>query len=106
MSIVARKVTTLENALATLESHRVSPDQRLSYYSYDLNTLEASTAALDAACKPFGGRVPDAAFLVSGASQPRFFVEMTEKDLLEGMEMGYCEFQSWPFVDSISSILS
>ena len=93
MSIVARNVATLEKALTTLETHRVSPDQRLAYYSFALNTVEASAAALDAACKPFGGRVPDAAFLVVGGSYPRFFVEMTEQDLLQGMEMGYCKLK-------------
>lgn len=92
MSIVARNEKTLANALAELEALRVSPDQKLASYSFSLYTPEGSAAALDAACAPFDGRVPDAAFFVAGASTPKFFVEMTEEDLRKGMDDGYCRF--------------
>ncbi|KAG9037051.1 3-dehydrosphinganine reductase [Tulasnella sp. JGI-2019a] len=89
VSIVARNVEVLAAALKTLESHRVSPDQRLAMYSFPLNTGEGSAAALHAACEPFGGRVVDAAFLCAGSSQPDWFVNMDEAALLKGMEQGY-----------------
>ena len=90
VSIVARTESTLQAALKTLESHRMAENQRLAYYSFPLNTLEGAAQALDAVSKPFGGRVPDAAFLVAGASKPGFFVEMDEAELKKGMENGYC----------------
>lgn len=91
VSIVARNKDILAVALKTLESHRVSQDQRLASYSYSLNTQEGSAAALKAACEPFKGRVPDAAFLCAGSSQPGWFVEMDEAALKKGMEQGYCK---------------
>lgn len=91
MSIVARTEKTLQNALAELEKYRVSPDQKLAYYSFSLYTPEDSAAAIEAACAPYDGRVPDAAFFVAGASTPKFFVEMTEADLRKGMDDGYCK---------------
>ncbi|KAG9005748.1 3-dehydrosphinganine reductase [Tulasnella sp. JGI-2019a] len=89
VSIVARNKEILATALKTLESHRVSPDQHLASYSFPLNTGEGSAAALHAACEPFDGRVPDAAFLCAGSSQPGWFVDMDEAALKKGMEQGY-----------------
>ncbi|KAG8934336.1 3-dehydrosphinganine reductase [Tulasnella sp. 417] len=89
VSIVARTEKTLQDALKTLETHRVSPDQKLAYYSYSLTTAAGAKEALEAASAPFNGRVPDAAFLVAGASAPKFFVEMDEADLRKGMDDGY-----------------
>ncbi|KIO27102.1 hypothetical protein M407DRAFT_243453 [Tulasnella calospora MUT 4182] len=89
VSIVARTEKTLQDALKTLETHRVSPEQKLAYYSHSLNTVTGAKEALEAACAPFNGQVPDAAFLVAGASAPKFFVEMDEADLRKGMDDGY-----------------
>ncbi|KAG9041861.1 3-dehydrosphinganine reductase [Tulasnella sp. UAMH 9824] len=89
VSIVARTEQTLKDALRALETHRVSPRQKLAYYSYCLDTATGAKEALDAACAPFNGQVPDAAFLVAGASTPKFFVEMDEADLRKGMDDGY-----------------
>ncbi|KAG8898172.1 3-dehydrosphinganine reductase [Tulasnella sp. 403] len=89
VSIVARTETTLKKAHSLLEEQRVSPSQQLAWYSYPLNTHEGSAAALEAACAPYDGQVPDAAFLCAGAATPKFFVEMTEQDLKKGMEDGY-----------------
>ncbi|KAG8845456.1 3-dehydrosphinganine reductase [Tulasnella sp. 330] len=89
VSIVARNKEVLAAALKTLESYRVTPEQRLASYSFPLNTAAGSSGALHAACEPFGGRVPDAAFLCAGSSKPDWFVNMTEADLLNGMEQGY-----------------
>ncbi|KAG8947286.1 3-dehydrosphinganine reductase [Tulasnella sp. 424] len=94
VSIVARTEKTLQAALRTLETHRVSPEQKLAYYSYSLSTAAGAKEALEAACAPYGGRVPDGAFLVAGASAPKFFVEMDEADLRKGMDDGYW-IQAW-----------
>ncbi|KAG8942558.1 3-dehydrosphinganine reductase, partial [Tulasnella sp. 408] len=91
VSIVARTERTLKDALRTLETRRVSPGQKLAYYSYSLDTATGAKEALDAACAPFKGQVPDAAFLVAGASTPKFFVEMDEADLRNGMDDGYSD---------------
>ncbi|KAG8976134.1 3-dehydrosphinganine reductase, partial [Tulasnella sp. 427] len=97
VSIVARTEKTLQDALKTLETHRVSPEQKLAYYSHSLVTAAGSKEALEAACAPYNGRVPDAAFLVAGGSTPKFFVEMEEADLRKGMDDGYWvqAFSAW-----------
>ncbi|KAG8949494.1 3-dehydrosphinganine reductase, partial [Tulasnella sp. 419] len=62
VSIVARDEEKLRKAHQLLESHRVSPEQKLNWYSYGLNTASASAAALEAATAPYGGACPDASF--------------------------------------------
>ena len=45
-------------------------------------------------CRPFGGECPDAIFTCAGNSRPKFFVEMTEQELVDGMTGGYW-VQAW-----------
>ena len=40
------------------------------------------------------GETPDGVFLCAGGSKPKFFVEMSEDELLQGMDMGYW-VQAW-----------
>ncbi|KAF7314747.1 Protein kinase domain-containing protein [Mycena kentingensis (nom. inval.)] len=49
ISIVARDEKKLQDALAEIEKARVNPDQQLRFFSFDLNSADASAAALDAA---------------------------------------------------------
>ncbi|KDQ12773.1 hypothetical protein BOTBODRAFT_56572 [Botryobasidium botryosum FD-172 SS1] len=94
VSIVARDEAKLKEALEILEAARVDPNQIIKSYSFALNSYDASAAAIDAACVPYGGRSPDALFLCAGSSKPRFFVEMDEAELLDGMTTGYW-VQAW-----------
>ena len=64
---------------------RVSQSQMLNAYSHSLDTASASTLALEDVSRPFGGECPDAVFACAGSSKPKFFVEMDEQDLLNGM---------------------
>lgn len=63
-------------------------------YSFALDTAKASTDALEAVCEPYNGETPDATFTCAGASRPMFFVEMTDEDLIKGMNDGYW-IQAW-----------
>jgi len=89
VSIVARNEERLQKALETLEQSRQTPNQILKSYSFSLNNEANSEAALEAACKPHGGRCPDAVFTCAGASTPGFFVEENEASLKKGMDNGY-----------------
>lgn len=40
------------------------------------------------------GETPDGVFLCAGGSKPKFFVEMSEEELVQGMDMGYW-VQAW-----------
>jgi len=77
----------------------------LKAYSHSLDTAAASSDALEDACQPFGGQAPDAVFTCAGASKPMFFVEMDEKDMINGMTNGYW-VQAWTaFVSSYSLVV-
>ncbi|KAF7301724.1 Protein kinase domain-containing protein [Mycena indigotica] len=94
VSIVARDEKKLKTALAELEKARQNPDQKLNSYSFSLNEADASTAALDAASAPHGGRTPDVIFLCAGTATPGFFVEQTEVSLRKAMDSAYW-VQAW-----------
>ena len=59
-----------------------------------MNTAQESAAALTAACEPHGGKAPDAVFTCAGSSKPKFFVDLTEEEMLEGMVTAYW-VQAW-----------
>jgi hypothetical protein len=48
-------------------------------------------------CKPYGGEAPDAIFTCAGSSKPKFFVEMTGDELVDGMNNAYWiqAFTAW-----------
>uniref|UniRef100_A0A0W0FBR0 3-dehydrosphinganine reductase n=1 Tax=Moniliophthora roreri TaxID=221103 RepID=A0A0W0FBR0_MONRR len=94
VSIVARNQANLDKALGILTGHRVSPEQKVNAYSFDLSTATGSTKALDAVCEPFEGRAPDTVLCLAGMGRPKFFVEMTEEDLVQGMNGAYW-VQAW-----------
>jgi len=94
VSIVARDEERLQKALEEMEAVRQSPNQVLKSYSFALNDLTSSTAALGAACEPHGNRCPDAMFLCAGKSTPGFFVEQNGDSLRQGMDNGYW-VQAW-----------
>ncbi|KXN85931.1 3-ketodihydrosphingosine reductase TSC10 [Leucoagaricus sp. SymC.cos] len=94
VSIVARDQTKLDEALKELEAERRSPNQKINAYSFALDTAEASSAALEAACALYNGDAPDATFTCAGAARPGFFVEATAEDLTKGMTNGYW-IQAW-----------
>jgi hypothetical protein len=78
----------------THQTARQNPNQKFSAYSFSLSTAAESNAALKAVCEPFGGQAPDAVFNCAGAAKPMFFVEMTEEDLMSGMDKAYW-VQAW-----------
>ena len=68
--------------------------QIIKCFSFSLSTADESSKALEAACVPHGGKSPDAIFLCAGASRPKFIVDSTEQDMLQGMVEGYW-VQAW-----------
>ncbi|PPQ97052.1 hypothetical protein CVT26_001275 [Gymnopilus dilepis] len=94
ISIVARNQEKLDAALGLIEQKRVSPSQIFKAYSHPLDSGSAATEALELVCAAHGGEAPDAVFSCAGSSRPLFFVEMEEKDLLDGMTNGYW-VQAW-----------
>ncbi|TFK50101.1 oxidoreductase [Heliocybe sulcata] len=94
VSIVARDTSKLDDALNKLEKARVSEDQIFRSHSFSIGTAEGANAALKAVTDEHGGLTPDAVFMCAGKSTPKFFVEMSEQDLTEGMTDGYW-VQAW-----------
>ncbi|KAJ7593761.1 hypothetical protein C8J56DRAFT_1001920 [Mycena floridula] len=94
VSIVARRQSKLDSALAELENLRKNPGQKLNAYSFSLANAKDSAAALHAVCEPYNGQAPDAIINCAGSSLPRFFVDLTEDDLTNGMINGYW-VQAW-----------
>ncbi|KAJ7510448.1 oxidoreductase [Mycena galericulata] len=94
VSIVARNQEKLDSALKAIEKCRQHPNQRMAAYSFSLNTAGESSAALEAVCKPYGGNSPDAVFACAGSSKPKFFMDMSEEDMEQGMVNGYW-VQAW-----------
>jgi 3-dehydrosphinganine reductase len=70
------------------------PNQILRSYSFSLTDLANSEAALEAACRPYEGRAPDAAFLCAGAARPGFFLDQEEASMRQGMDASYW-VQAW-----------
>ncbi|KAJ7454726.1 oxidoreductase [Mycena latifolia] len=94
VSIVARNQEKLDKAVEAMEACRQHPNQLLTAYSFSLSDAAESAAALEAVCKPHGGRAPDAVFACAGSSKPMFFMDMTPQDMTEGMINGYW-VQAW-----------
>jgi len=94
VSIVARNENNLKAAIEKLEAVRQSHDQKFAYYSYSLTSAKESQEALQAVIAGHNEEVPDAVFLCAGGSKPKFFVEMSEEELVQGMDMGYW-VQAW-----------
>lgn len=113
MSIVARNESNLKAAIEKLEvclcsvsamadspltkhlqAVRQSDDQKFVYYSHSLTSAKESQEALQAVIAGHNEEVPDAVFLCAGGSKPKFFVEMSEEELVQGMDMGYW-IQAW-----------
>ncbi|KAJ7454724.1 oxidoreductase [Mycena latifolia] len=94
VSIVARNQEKLDKAVEAMETCRQHPNQLLTAYSFSLSDAAESAAALEAVCKPHGGRAPDAVFACAGSSKPMFFLDMTPQDMQEGMINGYW-VQAW-----------
>lgn len=105
VSIVARNKERLDKALEILEvskpfhptlrllnilqAARQTPKQILKAYSFAVDSEAGSLAAIKAASEPFGGRCPEAFFLVAGAARPSYFVEQDEELLRNGMQISY-----------------
>lgn len=90
----------------SFQAVRQTPNQLLKAYSYPLTNATDSAAALHAVCEPHGGQAPDAIFTCAGSSKPKFFMEMTEDDLTQGMDNGYW-VQAWTaFVCDITVLLT
>ena len=76
------------------QAARQSDDQKFAYYSHSLISAKESQEALRAVIAGHNEEVPDAVFLCAGGSKPKFFVEMSEEELVQGMDMGYW-VQAW-----------
>ena len=59
-----------------------------------MTTAEGAREALQAVMNGHDGQVPDATFLCAGGATPKFFVEMTEEDLVRGLDMSFW-VQAW-----------
>jgi len=94
VTIVARDSKRLSSALVEIETFRRSENQIFQSFSYSLFTVGDSRAALEAASARHHGLTPDAVFLCAGKAIPRFFVEYTEAELIDGMNYGYW-VQAW-----------
>ncbi|KAJ6466566.1 oxidoreductase [Mycena vitilis] len=94
VSIVARRQEVLDKALEAMERCRKYPNQILAAHSFDLKTAASSAAALEAVCKPHNNQAPAAIFTCAGSQKPKFFMDMTEDELREGMDQGYW-VQAW-----------
>lgn len=121
VSIVARNKERLDKALETLEvsnhphpllcllnilqTARQAPKQILKAYSFAVDSEAGSLAAIKAASEPFGGRCPEAFFLVAGAARPSYFVEQDEELLRHGMQISYWAQACTALVRSASSSL-
>lgn len=91
---MARNEKSLKAAIEKLEAVRQSEDQRFAWYSHSLATARESQEALQAVIAGHNGGTPDAVFLCAGSSKPGFFVETSEEELIQGMDMGYWT-QAW-----------
>ncbi|GJJ07790.1 hypothetical protein Clacol_001995 [Clathrus columnatus] len=89
VSIVARDANKLKQAVEKLEQARQNSDQIIRWYSHSLSTYEGAAAALEEACKPFGGRAPDVIFNCAGSSRPAYFIEETPETFKTGMDNTY-----------------
>lgn len=86
--------TTNNPLTEPFQAARQSNDQKFAYYSYSLTSAKESQEALQAVISGHNEEVPDAVFLCAGGSKPKFFVEMSEEELVQGMDMGYW-VQAW-----------
>lgn len=77
-----------------MKTLRVDPSQVLKSYSFPLDTATKSAEAIEAAASAHQGRCPDAFFLCAGAAKPKFCVETSEQDHIDGMTSGYW-VQAW-----------
>ncbi|GJJ06914.1 hypothetical protein Clacol_001110 [Clathrus columnatus] len=89
VSIVARDQNKLKKAVEELEKVRQNSDQIIKWYSHSLSTYEGASAALQEACQPFGGKVPNVIFNCAGSSRPTYFVEETPETMKNGMDNAY-----------------
>ncbi|PAV20279.1 oxidoreductase [Pyrrhoderma noxium] len=100
VTIIARNVDKLTEALKEINKHRQFSEQSFRFHSFPLNTASGAEAALEAesaALEQLSGgslSVPDAFFLCAGSSQPGYYVEYSEEQLLHGMEQSYW-VQAW-----------
>ncbi|PPQ83161.1 hypothetical protein CVT25_005408 [Psilocybe cyanescens] len=94
ISIVARNQTKLDEAIESIEKLRVSPSQIFKAYSLPLDSGSAAAKALETVSDAHGGEAPDAIFTCAGASTPKFFIDMDEKDMVDGMMNAYW-LQAW-----------
>lgn len=113
VSIVARNEDNLQAAIKKLEVRPLafragrwsayrpffqaasqSVDQKFAWYSHSLTSAKESQEALRAVIAGHNGDIPDCVFLCAGGSKPKFFVEMSEEELIHGMDMGYW-VQAW-----------
>jgi 3-dehydrosphinganine reductase len=72
----------------------VNKSQRFYAYSFSLETCEGAKKALEAACTVYNDAAPDALFLCAGTAKPKYFIEMTEEEIVNGMSQGYW-VQAW-----------
>ena len=79
---------------AHLQAVRQSEDQKFAWYPHSLTSAKESQEALQAVIAGHNGETPDGVFLCAGGSKPKFFVEMSEEELVQGMDMGYW-VQAW-----------
>lgn len=94
VSIIARDPVKLAGALNAVEAERRTPDQVFQALSHALGSAGQAQAALEDACAKHGGESPDAVFLCAGAWKPKFWLEMSEQELKDGMDGGYW-VQAW-----------
>lgn len=80
ITIVARDVKKLEQAVERIKAQTTSPTQKIIQISADLSQFKPSAKAYRRSIVRQDGRVPDYVFLCAGASKPKHFVEMGSED--------------------------
>lgn len=83
--IVARNKNILNEALKEMETVRCNPTQQLQAISADLTIADEAKRALN----KYSNEPPDIVFCCVGASQPGFFIDLSPKQIEEGMKVNY-----------------
>lgn len=89
VSIVSRTESKLAKALLEIETHRVSPSQKLLSFACDLTSAESASATLKAACEAHSTLSPDYIFACAGGCIPGYFTELSVDEQWKAMEWNF-----------------
>lgn len=87
--IVAQSIPKLESALASIQTHAQSPNQRFLQLSYDLRSPDSAPQILATVTKWNNGAPPDIVWNCAGHALPAFFADASVTTLRDQMETIY-----------------